>query len=189
MALVEATQMLRVVQQATTNKSGSEGEPHRGRSAAHAAIAHVVLYSIAVELAIKHLWEVAHGKECKRTHDITKLFEELPPPVRKKIEQLHKSAEARYADILRQIEQHPEFPEWQGGRRVATLYETLESNKDMIRDFKYEGRLEGNTMLLIPYTPEGEDEWTVAWADPTIHDFASILNKHLPELEDLARAS
>ena len=100
------------------------------------ALTGVVLYTITVELVIKHLWEKEKGSVAKPTHNILALFLELSPETQNNVRRLYdESAVAYEAAVAEGIKQlGPKVM----SVSIASLEDALEWNADAIRNFKYD---------------------------------------------------
>ena len=90
------------------------------------------------ELAIKIIWSIDNGKECGKTHDILSLYKELSTEKQLLIKNLYDSqlsvlnveGTGQDGSSIR-VENLVDF---------QTLEEALESNKDTMTNFKYDGK-------------------------------------------------
>ena len=120
-ALVAAGKALREQAQDIIGKEGA------GAIARNFYIADITLYFIALELAIKVLWEASKGKEAPKTHDILALFHSLPRAVKERLREIHISGEEpwqRALDAVVAANDAIKTP-----RRVAALDESLRSKR------------------------------------------------------------
>lgn len=109
-----------------------------------AAFGSTVLYTVVVELIIKHIWEQEHGRVAPYTHDIFGLFRELKSHTRREIEKLYDTCVREYKAAVN------------AGRRelghetvavdVANLEEALQWNEGAVKNLKYEMTLRGSTV-------------------------------------------
>ena len=100
-----------------------EPVPYYYRSAAQ------LLYSIALEVGLKALWEIDNGKKAEFTHDLSIFFEELQPDRREK----HCCSYVLIAN--------------QAGSSVS-LSTVLTMNANMVKDFKY-GDYDGQAESVV----------------------------------------
>ena len=123
-----------------------------------AAVTHVVLYAIVVELVVKHIWEQQQGKTAERHHDVHRLFKELNPDTQCHIESFYDECCVAYKNAI------------QVGRRqhgydavaveLANLEEALHWNKGTIKNFKYEMTLRGQSVPTGIFWTSGH-HWVV----------------------------
>ena len=83
-----------------------------------------LLYAIALEAGLKALWEIDNDREAKRTHELREIFAGLRCSRREK--------HMRWYDLIAES----------SGASVS-LREALETNANMVKDFKY-GDFDGN---------------------------------------------
>ncbi len=100
------------------------------------ALSCAVLYSIVVELVVKHIWEQEHGRTAAYRHDVYSLFEQLKPETQSNVEAVYdKCCRAYESAIAEGQQQH-------GADAVAVdmadLKEALRWNEGAVRDLKYE---------------------------------------------------
>ena len=55
------------------------------------AFTSAVLYTVVVELVVKHIWEQEHGRQAEFIHDVHQRFQELPLQTRRDVEALARS--------------------------------------------------------------------------------------------------
>ena len=104
----------------------------------------IVLYAIVVELVVKHIWEQQQGKTAEHHHDVHCLFKKLRSDTRCYIESLYGECCVLYKNAIQVgTRQH-------GSNAVAVemanLEEALHWNKDTMKNFKYEMRLQGRSV-------------------------------------------
>ena len=101
------------------------------------------------ELAIKIIWSIDVGEECGKTHDILSLYKELSTEKQLLIKNLYDSqlsvlnveGTGQDGSSIR-VENLVDF---------QTLEEALESNKDTITNFKYDGQFRGKSSAIGDY--------------------------------------
>ena len=100
------------------------------------ALTCAVLYSIVVELVVKHIWEQEHARTAKFTHNVHRLFGELQSGTRRDMEAL-------YDECCRAYKHAIDIGQQQHGAKVvavdlANLEEALLWNEEAMKDLKYE---------------------------------------------------
>lgn len=109
------------------------------------ALTSAVLYSIVVELVVKHIWEIEHGGQtAKPTHDVNGLFAELDPETQRKVEEVYDDCCRQYKDAVQAGQQQhgPEVVDVD----LANLEEALRWNADAVKNLKYDMRPSGRTV-------------------------------------------
>lgn len=101
------------------------------------------LYSIVFELCIKIIWEIEHGKPPKLNHDIFSLYEELSLKSKQDISKMYDTQLTNINHIisLSKGKLSVILP-------VQTLQDALKVNAEIMRDFKYDGKLTGKSSAL-----------------------------------------
>ena len=115
------------------------------------------LYAVVFELAIKIIWAIDKGKECRKTHDIFSLYKELSSEKQLRIKNLYDgqvsilNVEGTKQDGSSiRVENLVDF---------QTLEEALESNKDTMTNFKYDGKFRGKSSAIDGVIWDGETVW------------------------------
>lgn len=121
---------------------GVEAEIDRQRLGC--ALTRLVLSALVVELIIKHAWEIAHSPPAPCTHNVRRLYNELPPDVQHSIRSLYDGCLPRYFEAIR----HGRSQGVNVDVSLAGFHEALEWNKTAIRDLKYEMTPSGKS---VPY--------------------------------------
>ena len=115
------------------------------------------LYAVVFELAIKMIWAIDNGKECGKTHDILTLYKEFSTEKQLLIKNLYDSqlsvlnveGTGQDGSSIR-VENLVDF---------QTLEEALESNKDTMTNFKYDGKFRGKSSAIDGVIWKGETVW------------------------------
>ena len=109
-------------------------------------VAHL-LHAFILELAIKVIWELDNGQSCRFTHDISTLYGELTSTSQSDLKQLFD----RHTNFLPNVEgtsrdgtavrlgELTQFQSWE---------ETLATNQDVVKDFKYDGEFRGKSTAM-----------------------------------------
>ena len=125
----------------------------RGKAVCH------FLYAVVFEIAIKIIWEIDKGEECRKTHDILCLYNELSREKQLRIKNLYDNqvsllkVEGRKGD----------------GRSIRvdslvnlqSLEDALESNSDTMTDFKYDGKFRGKSSAIGGIIWTSETVWVL----------------------------
>ena len=104
------------------------------------------LHAVVFEIGIKVIWALDKGKEYRRTHDILCLYWELSSEKRSRIKDLYDE----------QVSVLSVEGTNRGGKTIRvdslvdfqSLEEALESNKDTITNFKYDGKFSGKSSAI-----------------------------------------
>ena len=105
------------------------------------------LNSIVLEIAIKIVWELDKGKNCRNTHDIYELYNEIDPISQSDLRNLFYEKARILADIKgknkegtqRRLGELVQFQSWK---------DTLRANRDIMVNFKYDGEFTGNSSAM-----------------------------------------
>ena len=135
------------------------------------ALTCVVLYTIIVELLIKHLWEKKHKNQAPHNHNIEELFSELDGEIQKKVRRIYDGCAKQYNKAIQAGQR-------QKGKslrklKTATLNEALQWNKKAIKEMKYEMELSGK---IVPNGMLWKDQQTM-WIANKLPNFALELGK------------
>ena len=124
-----------------------------------------MLYSIVFEIAIKVIWELDNQKDCRNTHDIGNLYDQLSEASQQHIQSLY---DQRLSALTALEGNNKE------GVRVKvidlttfqSLRDALRANEDTMKNFKYEVKYKGKSSAI------GNVIWneTTAWIIPPIYD-------------------
>ena len=140
-----------------TGESAETVEARRHRQRFQGKTVSHFLYAVMFELAIKIIWSIDVGEECGKTHDILSLYKELSTEKQLLIKNLYDSqlsvlnveGTGQDGSSIR-VENLVDF---------QTLEEALESNKDTITNFKYDGQFRGKSSAIGAVIWKGEDVW------------------------------
>ena len=104
------------------------------------------LYAVVFELAIKIIWELDKGEECRKTHDILCLYNEISREKQLRIKNLYDhqmsllSVEERNRDGSSvRVDNLVDLP---------SLEVALQSNFNTMTNFKYDGRFRGRSSAI-----------------------------------------
>ena len=123
----------------------------QGKTVAH------FLYAVVFELAIKIIWAIDKGEDCRPTHDVLSLYGELSSEKQQQIREIYNSQVSslnvegmkRDGSSIR-VKDLVDF---------QTLEEALESNKDTMTNFKYDGKFRGKSSAIGGVIWKGETVW------------------------------
>lgn len=119
------------------------------------ALTCAVLYSIVVELVVKHLWEQENAQSAAHSHHIHRLFLRLSQDTQRDVETLYDNCCQAYKSAV-------DIGQQNLGAEVVTVKladfaEALQWNEVAVRDFKYE------------LTPHGKSVPTgILWSSDTV---------------------
>ena len=165
----------------TTTKIANNGETlekAKDDSRIGKALTCVVLYSIMVELLIKHLWERKHAQEAPHDHNIEALFGELDGEIQKKVRRIYDRCAKQYNKAIQEGQR-------QRGKalrkvKTATLNEALQWNNKAMKEMKYDMELSGR---IVPNGMLWKDQQTM-WVANQLPNFALELGKWAINEED-----
>ena len=108
------------------------------------------LYAMIFELCIKIIWEIEHNAPPKPNHDIFSRYQELSKESRQAISEMYDTQVANTKYIISQangqVDNHGNVVKI--NIPLQSLEEALKSNAQVIRDFKYDGKLNGNSSVF-----------------------------------------
>ena len=140
---MEGLQTRGQVSRAAIRDAGSvDGAVDRQRLGA--ALTNTVLYTVVVELVVKHIWEQEHGGKAQRTHNVHRLFRELSPQIQREIEDLYDTCCGGYQDAANAAKQQLGLEAV--AVDVASLEEALRWNEDAVKNLKYEMTPQGRSV-------------------------------------------
>ena len=106
------------------------------------------LYAVVFELAIKIIWAIDKGEDCRPTHDIYYLYKELS---RQKQSQINELYDEQVLVLKGNIEGRKNDESSFRAEDLAdfrSLEEALKSNKDTMTNFKYDGKFRGKSCVI-----------------------------------------
>ena len=112
-----------------------------------------VLYSIVVELVLKHTWEQEHEKVALQNHNVHGLFGQMRRETRCEVESLYELCCQEYRTVIGegQIQHGAEIVAFD----LANLEEALRWNEEAVKNLKYELTPRGKSVPTgIIWSPE-----------------------------------
>lgn len=118
------------------------------------------LYAMVFELSIKIIWEIEQGKESPYHHNTLQLYRQLSQASRQKISDMYDLQISNMEKLISEC----------NGKRNRTgeivnlkmdlqsLEDALEVNEQIVKNFKYDGQLNGKSSVLC----------SIMWADDTM---------------------
>ena len=105
----------------------------------------LVLYTIVIELVLKHIWEHEQGETAKHNHDVYSLFVQLRPKTQRAVKILYNDCCRKYKSAIEDIRRQ------QPGAAVmavdmANLENALRWNKEAVKNLKYDMKLRGESV-------------------------------------------
>ena len=140
---------------------------------AHSSLSHAPLrkkyvihfqYAIVFELSIKIIWEIEQGKNAPHSHNILRLYKELSLPLQQKISDMYDSQVSNMKKLISQI---PELANL--NLNLQSLEDALEVNEDIIKNFKYDGKISGKSSAFCSIV------WTDNYIDVLPQAIAEII--------------
>ena len=132
-------------------------------------IAHM-LNAIVLEIAIKVIWEIDNNRDCRFTHNIRELYEELADNSKRDISEIYEKKSALLAAL--------EGTGRQGQRirlgdlvEFQSLQDALEANADTMRNFKYDGEYNGKSSTM----------GSAIWNDGLLYTMPPLNEERIPE--------
>ena len=107
------------------------------------------LYAVVFELAIKIIWAIDKGEDCRPTHNIFSLYKEHSLDKQSQIKDLY---DEQVSVLKRNLEGRKEDGSSFRAENLAdfrSLEEALKSNKDTMTNFKYDGKFRGKNSCII----------------------------------------
>ena len=124
-----------------------------------------MLYAIVFEVSLKIIWELDNNEECRFTHNIRDLYNELAPDSQHQLQAIFDEKSTALARLQGTNKK---------GERIIigelvelqSLRDALEANEDTMKNFKYETRFRGKSSVL------GSVIWTdeLSWILPSLND-------------------
>ena len=118
------------------------------------------LYAVVFELCIKIIWEVENNDPPKTNHDILSRYKELSRESRQTISDMYDTQVRNTKFILSQInsgitDEHGDVVNY--SIKLQSLEDALKANQQTMRDFKYDGKLNGKSSVLCSVLWNNED--------------------------------
>lgn len=106
-----------------------------------------MLCAVALEIAIKVLWELEHRKACRHTHDIKTLYNELNIQSQQQLKKMYDEKMSALAALegTQKDGKHVRIGEIV---QFASLKEALDANEDTMRNFKYDNKFTGKSSAM-----------------------------------------
>ena len=128
------------------------------------------LNALVLEIGIKVIWELDNGKECRYTHDIYQLYQELGSSSQSDLKNLFDEKARILADITGEAKDGTrltignlvQFQSWEY---------TLRANREIMVDFKYDGEFRGKSSAM----------GSVMWNNETLWVFPRLTFIRFPE--------
>ena len=122
-------------------------------------VAHM-LNAIVLEIAVKVIWELDNNEDCRYTHNIRSLYEELSEKSRLELSNIYDEKLA----ILSGLEGTSK-----GGERIRigdlvqlqSFQDALVANEDTMKNFKYDGDFNGKSSAMGSVIWSKETLWTI----------------------------
>ena len=128
-----------------------------------------MLYAIVFEISIKIIWELDNNNECRFTHNISELFDELSYDSQQCLGNIFDEKSTAIAQL--QGTDKRGNPVRIGDLvELQSLREALEANEDVMKNFKYETRYNGKSSVM----------GSVIWSDELVWILPQIVER-LPE--------
>ena len=119
-----------------------------------------MLYAIVFEISIKIIWELDNNEECRFTHNISELFEELSYDSRRCLGNIFDVKSTALAQL--QGTDKRGNPVRIGDLvELQSLREALKANEDVMKNFKYETRYNGKSSIMGNAIWSDERVWTL----------------------------
>ena len=120
------------------------------------------LNAVVLEIAIKMIWELDKAKECRNTHHIYQLYKELDPISQSDLRNLFANKAQMLADVeieaqVSRLGELVQFQSWE---------DTLRANRDIMVNFKYDGKFSGKSSALGTVIWNNED---TLWVLPPLN--------------------
>ena len=121
------------------------------------------LNSIVLEIAIKVIWELDQNKDCRNTHDIYELYNELDPVSQFDLRSIFDEKAQMLADMkintpASNLGNLVQFQSWE---------DTLKANRDIMVNFKYDGEFNGKSSAMGTVIWSIEED--IMWALPPLN--------------------
>ena len=106
-----------------------------------------MLNAIVLEIAIKVTWELDNDKECRHTHNISKLYNELGEESRRELKRIY---DEKFATIsgLQGTNKNGQTVRIGDLVQLQSLQDALVANEDTMKNFKYDGDFNGKSSAM-----------------------------------------
>ena len=138
------------------------------------------LYAIIFELAIKIIWEVENGEECKHHHHILEFYTELSCEKQSKIRELY-NVQASLIRTQEGEQRTGNFVHINDLTEYQSLEEALKANSTTVMDFKYDGLYRGKSSVIGGVIWNNETDLIVIFPEEFII-FPKELQKYAREI-------
>ena len=132
-------------------------------------VAHL-LNAIVLEIAIKVIWELANNRDCKHTHNISKLYKGLKENSRRELEKIYDEQSTLISSL--------EGTDKKGQRmrigdlvQLQTLRDALVANEDTMKNFKYNVDFNGKSSAM----------GSVIWSKDLLWTIPPLEHERIPE--------
>ena len=140
------------------------------------------LYSVVFELCIKIIWEIEHGTPPKPNHDILARYTELSPDSKQAISGFYDTQVANIKHIISlangQVDNKGDIVNLQ--IKLQSLEDALTSNQEIVKNFKYDGRLDAKSSVFCSVMWDDDDIYILP--EPKIIVFPQLLLEYASSL-------
>ena len=141
------------------------------------------LYAVVFELCIKIIWEIENNKPPKTNHDILSRYRELSPDSRGAIFDIYDTQVRNIKHIISlangQVDSKGNIVNLR--IKLQSLEDALKSNEETVKNFKYDGRLDGKSSALCSVM--WDDDEIFILPEPKIVVFPQFLLKYAISLK------
>lgn len=119
------------------------------------------LYAMVFELSIKIIWEIEQGEEPPYHHNILCLYRQLSQASQQKISDMYDDQVSNMEKLISECNGRKN----RGGEIVnlnldlQSLEDALEVNEQIVKNFKYDGQLNGKSSVLCSIMWGGDTMW------------------------------
>ena len=129
-----------------------------------------MLNAIVLEIAVKVIWELDHNRDCKYTHNISKLYGQLTEKSRGDLEVIY-DAKSKFLAGLEGTNKKAQRVRIGDLVRMQSLQEALLANEDTMKNFKYNANFNGKSSAM----------GSVIWSNELIYTIPPLNRERLPE--------
>ena len=157
-SFLDSAQLLEITIHHVIAKSREEAESKVDDTRFRRKMTAHFLYAVVFELCIKIIWEIEHNCPPKPNHDVLSRYRELSKGSRQQISEMYATQVKNTKHII-SLANSGKTDNVNLGIELQSLEEALASNQETVKNFKYDGRLNGKSSVLC----------SVLWDDNEIY--------------------
>ena len=132
-------------------------------------IAHM-LNAIELEIAIKVIWELDNQSDCRNTHNISELYDELKKESQRELKEIY-DEKAEVLSGLQGTDRKSQRIRLSDLVEFQSLQDALLANEDTMKNFKYDGDFNGKSSAM----------GSIIWNNNRLYAIPPLNSERLPE--------